>query len=145
MQAPRRASRVYSTQDRQSVPKEGPEQLQLLLDHLQQQAGVISTTAGSSAAGTPAAKFEAIKATLLAGCKPKDKWVVVQCGEWQNYKDWSGPARTLMQIWDTEAPQDEYGRLSLAYNIWEVGPDGLLTGEQFASGTGEAGASAIKC
>lgn len=137
MQAPPMASRLYSTQKGQGAPKDGPEQLLLLLDHLQNVAGNSSSSAGGSAAGTPAAYFEAVKTTLLAGCKPQDKWRLVQCGEWEDYKDWSGPARTLMQFWATDAPRDEYARLTLAYNIWEIGPDGLPTGETFRSGTGE--------
>jgi hypothetical protein len=135
-------SRVYSAQETPAVPQEGPEQLLLLLDYLKTFAGASSsssssTVAAGSAADPSAVRYEAVKGLMLADCKPQDKWLLVECGDWENRTGWTGPARTLIQVWETDAPQDDQLRITLAYNMWELTPDGVPTGETYVSGTGE--------
>jgi hypothetical protein len=82
---------------------------------------------------------------MLADCKPQDNWLLLSCGDWKEYNGWKGPARTLIQVWETDAPQDEQLRITLAYNMWELTPDGVPTGEIFASGTGKNTRTGLCC
>jgi hypothetical protein len=127
----------------------GPEQLHHVLDQLHHLAGIntgssssTSSTCSSSSSenGSPdaAGHLQSAKACLLAACKAQDRWHLLQCGEWEDHKGWSGPAHVLLQVWPMAAATAVVDEVHLEYDIWEVGPDWLPTGVKFASGTGEA-------
>jgi hypothetical protein len=64
----------------------GPEQLQRCLDHIQ----------GLQASGAQL-PLEVMQA-VTSSCREDGQWLLVECGEWVQYKDWSGPARALLQV-----------------------------------------------
>jgi hypothetical protein len=119
--------------------KEGPEQLQQLLDHLQHLAG--SSANSSSVDGSPVAagQDKSAREVLLAACNQQDRWRLLQCGKWEKHTEgWSGPARALIQVWPMSPATAVADKVLLGYDLWEIGPDWSPTGMQFGSGTGEA-------
>lgn len=64
----------------------GPEQLQRCLGHIQ----------GLQASGAQL-PLEVMQA-VTSSCREDGQWLLVECGEWVQYKDWSGPARAFLQV-----------------------------------------------